>query len=56
MLLVVSDIASALLKPFVELVHIEKSLADFRTSKNGKLLSTDLEMNLFKDASLPVSL
>ena len=31
-------------------------MADFSTSKYGKFLSADLEMNLLKDASLPVSL
>jgi hypothetical protein len=30
-------------------------LADFSISKNGKFLSADLDMNLFNDASLPVS-
>jgi hypothetical protein len=31
-------------------------LADFNTSKNGRFLSVDLEMNLFSDASLPTNL
>jgi hypothetical protein len=33
-----------------------KTLADFSTSKNRKFLSADLEINLFNDVSLPVSL
>jgi hypothetical protein len=33
-----------------------KTSADFSPSKNGKFLSTDLEMNLFNDVSLPVKL
>jgi hypothetical protein len=33
----------------------ENRSVPFKTSKNGKLHSADLEMNLFSEASLPVS-
>jgi hypothetical protein len=43
-------------KAFCRVGPHRKTLADFKTSKNGKFLSVDLEMNLFNDASLPVNL
>jgi hypothetical protein len=33
-----------------------KTLVDFNTSKNGKFLSADLEINLFNEVNLPISL
>jgi hypothetical protein len=47
------SIALALRKPFVESDPIEP--ADFSTSKNGRFLSVDLDINLFNDASLPAN-
>jgi hypothetical protein len=55
-LLDLSSIASALRRLSAGLVPIEKTSADFSTSKNGKFLSADLDMNLLRDASLPVNL
>jgi hypothetical protein len=49
-----SSIASTLRKPFDE-PDPTKKLRLTSVSKNGRFLSADLDMNLFNDASLPVS-
>jgi hypothetical protein len=49
-LLTVQDIVSNLRRPFVELVPNERLWLTFNTSKNGRFLFTDLEINLFNDA------
>jgi hypothetical protein len=54
-LLNLSDTASALRRLFAGLIPIEKLRLTFSTSKNGKFLSADLDINRFKDANLPVS-
>jgi uncharacterized membrane protein YedE/YeeE len=52
---VLSNIASVLRRLLLDWSPL-KDLADFSTSKKGKFLSADLEINLFNDASLPVNL
>jgi hypothetical protein len=54
-LLDLSNTASALRRLSVGLDPIGRP-ADFNISKKGRFLSTDLEMNLFSDASLPANL
>jgi hypothetical protein len=49
-----SSIALTLRKPFAELDPIGK-LWLILVSKNGRFLSTDLDINLFNDASLPAN-
>jgi hypothetical protein len=58
-----SGIALTLRKPSVEPDPIEKlrvtlvfqTSADFSISKNGRFLSTNLDINLFSNASLPAN-
>jgi hypothetical protein len=50
-----SGIALTLRKTSVEPNPIEKTSADFSISKNDRVLSVYLDINLFSDASLPTN-